>query len=151
MESSVLKALIDDSIDSDDDSNYQSLDYELSSELRSGCSGKYDEPSSGDDGDNDGREESMLSKIKKNKKKILQFSIGAAAVIVVIAILLILRFTLGKSHDHNLADFIILNSVPYSVAIKGNRIMRIGTAGWVEKKYDRKKTKLIDAGGVKNK
>lgn len=150
MESSVLKALIDDSIDSDDDSSYQSLDYELGNELRSGCSGKYDEPGSGDDGaDIDGREEPMLSKIRKNKKKILQFSIGAAAVIVVIAILLILRFTLGESHDHNLADFIILNSVPYSVAIKGNRIMRIGTAGWVEKKYDRKKTKLINAGGVK--
>lgn len=146
MKNSVLKALIDDSFDeeggSGNNTNYHSINYDDDSELSSGCSEKYGESVLGS------RRKDPIA--DKKKRKVIQLTVAISVVVLIIVILIVLNVIIGQNLDKSPADIIILNSVPYSVAIKGNKIQRIGSAPWVEQKYDSKKTKLIDAGGVNN-
>lgn len=148
MDNSALKALIDDSINNSDSSSYgatsPTINYGECNELSSGCSERYEEASS----IRKNKKRKCLPTTDDKKKKMILISTVAVVILMVALVVLIVELTLGERVDNNLADLIILNSVPYSVAIKGNKILRIGTAGWVQKKYESKKTILIDASGV---
>ena len=142
MKNSVLKALIDDSFDEEGGSwnsaNYNSINYEDDNELGNACSENY----------GDSALKSPKKTPKLDKKRKIQLAVSISVVVLIIVVLLVLNVIIGRKLDDSPADIIILNSVPYSVAIKGNKIQRVGTAPWVEEKYDRKKTKLIDASNV---
>ena len=155
MKNSVLKALIDESLDRDDSVSYGtengSACYDIDGEeLSSGCSGQYEGPLASNPGKGSKNNDNGWCMGSKKKTTVVFFSIMAILVILLLTLLILNKAMSGKL-DNSPADLIILNSIPYSVAIKDGRIQRIGSANWVNKKYDSKKTKLIDAKGVKNK
>ena len=74
------------------------------------------------------------------------FMLGICAVITVIVLLVVL---VPKSNNtkQEAATIVIKNAVPFSVAVKNNKILATGTDDQLAK-YIRKSTKVFDAKGV---